>query len=281
MPIKIITDSTSDLPEAVIKEYEITVIPCYINAGGKSYLDGVEMSRTEFYDQLPGWSEPPTTSAPSPGMFIDEYRKAFENGATGIFSIHISDQLSNVVNVARIAAESLEDRYPLKVFDSGQLSMGIGLLAKAAAKLAQEGKALEDISPLLLEKAKRIYTYAALDTLEFLKRSGRVSHIGANLGSLLQIKPIIRMNLGKVGMEVQRTRKNAMKKLIQIANSFSPLAQVTMVHTNALEHAKELYNEIKSLLPNDIQPDYVEVSPIVGSHIGPGAVGFVFETSIK
>jgi DegV family protein with EDD domain len=281
MTIKIITDSTSDLPESVINEYDITVIPCYINAEGKSFLDGVEMTRTEFYDQLPGWSEPPTTSAPSPGMFLEEYRKAFEDGATGIFSIHISDQLSNVVNVARIAAESLQDKYPIKVFDSGQLSMGIGLLAKAAAKLAQEGKVLEEIAPLLLEKAKRIYTYAALDTLEYLRRSGRVSHIGANLGSLLQIKPIIRMNLGKVGMEVQRTRKNAMKKLIHIAKSFSPLAQVTMVHTNALENAKELFYEIKSFLPNDIQPDYVEVSPVIGSHIGPGAVGFVFETSAK
>jgi DegV family protein with EDD domain len=279
MPIKIITDSTSDLPDAVINEYDITVIPCYINAGGKSYLDGVEISRTEFYDRLPDWSEPPTTSAPSPGMFLEEYRKAFENGATGIFSIHISDQLSNVVNVARIAAESLQDKYPIKVFDSGQLSMGIGLLAKAAATLVHEGKVLEEIAPLLLEKAKRIYTYAALDTLEFLKRSGRVSHIGANLGSLLQIKPIIRMNLGKVGMEVQRTRKNAIKRLVQVAKSFSPLAQLTMVHTNALERAKELYSEISSFLPEDTQPDYMEVSPIIGSHIGPGAVGFVIETS--
>ena len=279
MTIKIITDSTSDLPEAVIKNFDITVIPCYINAGGKSYLDGVEMSRTEFYDRLPGWSEPPTTSAPSPGMFLEEYRKAFENGATGIFSIHISDQLSNVVNVARIAAESLQDKYPIKVFNSGQLSMGIGLLAKAAATLAHDGKALEELAPLLLEKAKRIYTYAALDTLEFLRRSGRVSHIGANLGSLLQIKPIIRMNLGKVGMEVQRTRKNAIKRLVQVAKSFNPLAQLTMVHTNALERAKELFEEISSFLPEDTQPDYTEVSPIIGSHIGPGAVGFVIETS--
>ncbi len=279
MTIKIITDSTSDLPEAVIKNFDITVIPCYINAGGKSYLDGVEMSRTEFYDRLPGWSEPPTTSAPSPGMFLEEYRKAIENGATGIFSIHISDQLSNVVNVARIAAESLQDKYPIKVFDSGQLSMGIGLLAKAAATLAHDGKALEELAPLLLEKAKRIYTYAALDTLEFLRRSGRVSHIGANLGSLLQIKPIIRMNLGKVGMEVQRTRKNAIKRLVQVAKSFNPLAQLTMVHTNALERAKELFEEISSFLPEDTQPDYTEVSPIIGSHIGPGAVGFVIETS--
>jgi len=279
MTIKIITDSTSDLPEAVIKNFDITVIPCYINAGGKSYLDGVEMSRTEFYDRLPGWSEPPTTSAPSPGMFLEEYRKAFENGATGIFSIHISDQLSNVVNVARIAAESLQDKYPIKVFDSGQLSMGIGLLAKAAATLAHDGKVLEELAPLLLEKAKRIYTYAALDTLEFLRRSGRVSHIGANLGSLLQIKPIIRMNLGKVGMEVQRTRKNAIKRLVQVAKSFNPLAQLTMVHTNSLERAKELFEEISSFLPEDTQPDYTEVSPIIGSHIGPGAVGFVIETS--
>ncbi len=156
--------------------------------------------------------------------------------------------------------------------------MGIGLLAKAAAIFAREGKALEEISQSVMMRAKKIYTYAALDTMEFLKRSGRVSHLGANLGSILQIKPILKMNLGKSGMEVQRTRNNAMKRLIQVAKSFSPLDQVTMVHTNALVRARELFGEIKSLLPDGVSPDYTDVSPVIGSHIGPGAVGFVLET---
>ena len=281
MTIKIITDSTSDLPEALVKEYDISVIPCFIHVGGESYLDGVDMTRTEFYNQLPGWENPPTTSAPSPGMFLETYQKAIDSGATGIFSIHISDQLSNVVNVARIAAQSLQDKIPIHVFDSGQLTMGIGLLAKAAAVLAREGKSLEDVASGVVEKAKRIYTYAALDTMEFLKRSGRVSHLGANIGSILQIKPILKMNAGKSGMEVQRTRKNAMKRLVTVAKSFSPLEQITMVHTNALERAKELFEELKILLPENINPEYTDVSPVIGSHIGPGAVGLVFETKPK
>jgi DegV family protein with EDD domain len=277
MTIKIITDSTSDLPESILQDYDISVVPCFIHADGNSYLDGVEMSREEFYNRLPEWENNPTTSAPSPGMFIDAYQKAIDEGATGIFSIHISDQLSNVVNVARIAAESIQQRFPIQVMDSGQLTMGIGLLAKAAAIFAREGKALEEISQSVMVRAKKIYTYAALDTMEFLKRSGRVSHLGANLGSILQIKPILKMNLGKSGMEVQRTRNNAMKRLIQVAKSFSPLDQVTMVHTNALERARELFGEIKSLLPEGVSPDYTDVSPVIGSHIGPGAVGFVLE----
>ena len=159
--------------------------------------------------------------------------------------------------------------------------MGIGLLAKAAAIMAKEGKTLEEIMPCILEKATRIYTYAVLDTLEFLKRSGRVSHIGANLGSLLQLKPILKMNLGKLSLEVQRTRKNAIKRLVQVAKSFSPLEKVTMLHTNALDRANELFNEIKSFLPENSTPDYTDVSPVIGSHIGPGAVGFVFEASSR
>jgi len=110
MTIKIITDSTSDLSEQAIKEYGIAVIPCFINLDGKSYLDGVELSRAEFYNRLPGWSNPPTTSAPSPGMFIETYQTAIDDGSTGIFSIHTSDQLSNMINVARIAALSLQSR---------------------------------------------------------------------------------------------------------------------------------------------------------------------------
>ncbi len=118
MTIKIITDSTSDLPESILQDYDISVVPCFIHADGNSYLDGVEMSREEFYNRLPEWENNPTTSAPSPGMFIDAYQKAIDEGATGIFSIHISDQLSNVVNVARIAAESIQQRFPIQVMDS-------------------------------------------------------------------------------------------------------------------------------------------------------------------
>lgn len=281
MTIKIITDSTSDLPVDLTREYNISVIPCFIHVNGESYLDGVDMTRTEFYNRLPGWETPPTTSAPSPGMFLETYQKAIDDGATGIFSVHISSQLSNVVNVARIAAQSIQEKIPIHVFDSGQLTMGIGLLAKAASILAHEGKTLEQIVPGVIEKAKRIYTYAALDTMEFLKRSGRVSHIGANLGGLLQIKPILKMNDGKAGMEVQRTRNNAMKRLVAVAKSFSPLEQITMVHTNALERAKELFAEMRTLIPERIQPEYTDVSPVIGSHIGPGAVGLVFEVQKK
>lgn len=281
MTIKIITDSTSDLPEALVQEYDISVIPCFIHVGSESYLDGVNMSRTEFYSKLPGWDTPPTTSAPSPGMFLETYQKAIESGATGIFSIHISYQLSNVVNVARIAAQSLQGKIPIHVFDSGQLTMGIGMLAKAAAVLAREGKSLEEVASGVVEKAKRINTYAALDTMEFLKRSGRVSHLGANIGSILQTKPILKMNSGKAGMEVQRTRKNAMKRLVNVAKSFSPLEQISMVHTNALERAKELFEEIKTIIPENLNPEFTDVSPVIGSHIGPVAVGLVFETKTK
>lgn len=144
MSIRVVTDSTCDLPESVVAEYGITVVPLYINLGSQGYLDGVELSRQEFYDRLPDYDPAPTTATPGPQMFCEAYERLAEEGATEILSIHISISLSATVDVARVAARETK-AVPVTVFDSRQLSLGTGFLVVAAAQAAAEGRSMDDI----------------------------------------------------------------------------------------------------------------------------------------
>ena len=165
MTIKIVTDSTCDLPLEVVRKYDITVIPLYINFTDHSYQDGVDITRKEFYEKLPGYEHPPTTSVPSIETFLNTYKKLIEKGASAIISIHISPILSGVFNVASLAANTAGNAI-VKTFDAGQLSLGTGLVVEAAAKLAQAGKSVEEILDKIKDIADRTYTFAALDTLK-------------------------------------------------------------------------------------------------------------------
>ena len=278
MPIRIVADSTCDLPESVVADYGITVIPAYINIGGQSYLDGVELSRQEFYERLPDYEPLPTTSVPGLGTFDQVYEQLAAEGADEILSIHISVSLSAFVNVARSVAEST-DVVPVTVFDSGQLTLGTGLLVLEAAQAAAAGSSVPEIVALLEEKALRTYSFAALDTLEFLRRSGRVSGIQAGLGTLLKIKPLLKMHNGEIEMETVRTRRRAIERLIELVSDLGPLAELALVHTHAPDRAEALRQQALHLFPEGKVPFSVEVTPVIGAHVGPGAVGFACTTA--
>lgn len=280
MSIKIVTDSTCDLPEKVVAEYGITVIPLYINAGEQSYLDGIELSRQEFYERLPSFYPPPTTAAPSPKMLQHIYEQLGDKGATEILSIHISISLSAVLNVARMAAQNVRN-VSVSVLDSRQLSMGTGFLALAAAKAAAAGQSMREIVDHIKQLISRTHVFAALDTLEFLRRSGRMNRAMAGLGSLLHIKPLLKMYNGEPTSEKVRTSERAVKRLIELLESVGPVEQLALVHTNAPEKAAELWNKVRHLLPNIQAPLFTAVTPVIGSHIGPGAVGFACVAGIE
>ena len=205
MAIRIVTDSTSDLPVPVAQELGISVIPVYINIGSQSYLDGIELSHAEFYDNLPGYRTPPTTSAPGIGSFIETYKRLAIEGASEIISIHAAGTLSNILNVSKLASQAMET-IKVAAVDSGSTSLGLGFQAIIAAKAAAAGKSAWEIISLLEKKVRNTYLFAALDTLEYLRRSGRASMVQASLGSLMNIKPIIALNNGKLSLEVIRTR---------------------------------------------------------------------------
>ena len=277
MAIRIVTDSTCDLPGAIVAEYGMTVVPLYINFGDQSYLDGVELSRQEFYERLPDCETPPTTAAPGPEVFRQTYERLADEGATEVLSIHVSISLSAIMDVARLGAKET-DAVPVTVLDSRQLSLGTGFLVLTAAKAAAEGRSMDEIIALLEEQISRTHVFAALDTLEFLRRSGRMNRVMAGLGTALQIKPLLRMYDGNPSAERVRTRERATKRLISLLSDLVPLEQVALVHTHAADRAEDLRQRAQHLLPEGETPS-VDITPVIGAHIGPGAVGFACVTA--
>jgi DegV family protein with EDD domain len=257
MAIRIVTDSNCDLPPEVIEEYGITIIPFYINIGAKSFLDGIQMSRAEFYEGLPGFESQPMTSVPGPGAIVKTY-----------------EALSAMVKSAQLAAEEF-DAIPVIVLDSGNLTLGTGLQTLAAARAAADGRAIDEIVELVKDQASRTYCFAALDTLEYLRRSGRLNGFQSTLGSILQIKPILKMNAGAVEMERVRTQKSAIERVKGLVSDLGALESLSLVHTHALDRARSLQKEASALFPRQDATLFAEVTPVIGAHIGPGAVGFV------
>ncbi len=273
MTVRIVTDSTCDLPVETIARYGIQVIPLYINAGSQGYLDGIDISRDEFYTRLPFFPTHPTTAVPSTERFIAEYNTLADEGAGEILSIHISSALSSVMDVARVAAQETRSTH-VTVFDSLQLSLGTGFLVETAAKMAAAGSSVDEIILTLNDQARRTSVFAALDTLEYLKRSGRMSKYMAGLATLLQIKPIMTMHDGKPGSERVRTRDRALKRVVAMLAGAGRLERVAMVHTHASPTMlAELRKMAAHLLPQENILS-VDITPVIGAHIGPGAVGF-------
>jgi len=272
MSVRIVTDSTCDLPEEIVAEYDIAVVPLYINIGDQGYLDGVELSREEFYERLPDCDPPPTTATPGPGQFRQVYEALADEGATEIMSIHISESLSATVNSARLAAQAMES-VPVTVLDSGSLSLGTGFLVLTAAEAAAAGQSVDEITPMLEDQRARTHVFAALDTLEFLRRGGRMNRALAAVGTWLQMKPLLRMHAGDPTAEKVRTTEAATQRLIDLLGELVPLERVAVVHTHALERAADLLERARRLLPEgDVMSE--DITPVFGVHLGPGAVGF-------
>jgi len=272
MSVRIVTDSTCDLPPEVISQYGIKVVPLYINVGNRGFLDGIDITREEFYKKLPGYPTHPTTATPSEQKFRAMYDALTDEGATQVLSIHISVALSAVANVARLAAQETTS-VPVSVFDSRQLSMGTGFIVETAAKMAAAGCKLEDILVALNAQIKRSHVFAALDTLEYLKRSGRMNRFMANLGALLQLKPILTMNDGNPGNERVRTRERATRRVFEMLRNLGPLERLAIVHTHAPERVAELKLFVQDMFSaSDIL--VADITPVIGAHIGPGAYGF-------
>ena len=272
MSIRIVTDSTCDLPASIVEKHGITVVPLYINQGDKSYLDGVNLTREEFYRLLPGFRPAPSTATPSTDAFAQTWNKLADAGAQAILSIHISEKLSATVNAARVAADQFT-RIPVTVLDSGQLSLGMGFIVEKAAQLAAVGHKMEDILAHLAEFMKRTYVFASLKTLEYLRRSGRMNFALASFGELLQIKPLLHMNQGNPVAHRVRTQGKATARMMDWLNEYTPFEKLAIVHAGVQHEAEEMLKHIKHLLPDGDIP-VVQITPALGAHRGIGALGF-------
>jgi DegV family protein with EDD domain len=276
MTVRIVTDSTCDLPAKIIADYGIRVVPLYIQVGNREYLDGIDITREDFYKRLPAFPENPTTAVPSSLKFHALYDALADENASEVLSIHISSTLSAISNVARTAATETTS-VPVTVLDSRQLSLGTGFLVQTAAELARAGKSVKEILVILENQIKRTHVWAVLDTLKFLRRSGRMSPVISTIGELIQIKPILKMHDGVSGVERVRTRKKALARLLHMLHIYSPFEKLAFLHSNAMELAQLLKNEVQELLP-DVDTWIEVINPVLGTHIGPGVVGFACVT---
>ena len=280
MTIRVVTDSTCDIPPETADQYGIIVVPAYINIGDQSLLDGVELSRKQFYEQLPGLQNPPTTAAPATGTFAATYEKLAREGATEILSIHVATSLSGVLNSARLGAEAAADTVPVTLFDSMQLSMGLGLQAITAAKAAAHNKSMAEIVTMLEERRSRTHVFAQLDTLEYLRRSGRVNWAEFGIGTLLRIKPLVHVYNGEVQMRDKvRTSKKALAQMIQYATDLGALESIALLHTHAPDKLDTFRQQTLHLYSAENQPLAVEVTPAIGAHVGPGGLGIACITA--
>lgn len=275
MKLGIVTDSTSDLPQQIIDEHDIEVVPAVLVLDGQSYADGKGISREEYYTRLPDMKQPPTTASPSTGDFAERFQKLFDAGCDHILSIHAAVELTAIVSVARLAAHDFRER--ITVLDSGSLSLGLGFQVLAAVQAKLDNLSLEGILEAIRSARRRTKVIAALDTMEYLRRSGRVPGAVAALGGLLRIKPVVELLNGEVKpISAVRTTRQAGERIYNALRELGPLERLAILHTNAEHRARQLLDELMQTVSQAIPRDIlmVNVTPVIGTHVGPNGLGF-------
>ena len=269
--IRITADSVCDLPPEVVSALNIKIIPTYVNIGDKSIADdGVGLIREEFYKQLPTMPSQPTSAAPSPGDAETFYRRSLED-ADHIISLHVPAKLSGVLNTMRLGAQAV-DADKITLVDSLQLSMGIGMQVWVAAEMAQETDDVAKILDAIERVRQNLKLYAIIDTLEYMKRSGRVTTLMAGIGTFLKIKPIVTVWDGEVSSHVRvRTWSRAVDKLRELTVAEAPLDRLAILHIANRAGAEEFLESIRDIAPE--KTIIIEVTPTLGTHIGPGSLG--------
>lgn len=271
MTIQVLVDSTADIPLERARELGITIVPLTVLFGDESFLDGVELDGPAFYRRLVSSQQTPTTSTPSPGLFEEAYRKMIAGGATGILALHIGSGLSGTFSASRAAAETAtrDTGVPIDVLDSRSVSGGFGLPAEIVAAEAQAGASLEQIKAHAISLIDRVRLIAVLDTLEYLKRGGRIGNAQALLGTLLNVKPLLEVRDSKVNpLERVRTRSKAQERIGQLIAQLGPLEALGIAKSDDTI-GNELLAVARTFWNGPVE--MFALGPVVGTHAGPGA----------
>ena len=274
MAVRVVTDSACDLPQEVCDGHGIAVVPLTIRFGEQEFIDRVELSNAEFWDKLRASSALPETAAPSVGAFEETFRSLADGGADGIVCVCLSSNLSATLQSAQLAAKALEGVCPIAVIDSKSASMGIGSLALHAAQRAAAGADFDTIVAEVEDRRDRQRVIALVDTLEYLRKGGRIGGAQALVGSALSIEPIIEVIDGKVEQAGKvRTRSKALRFLLDKVKE-SPIETLNVMHSQAPD-VSEFVEQVRPLIPG-IDVVVGEIGPVVGVHTGPGVVGITF-----
>ena len=275
MGVAIVTDSTADLPPDLCEALNIHVVANIIVMNGRSLRDGQDIARSDFYQRLPAMTPLPTTATAAPGDYQELYEQLLQHGAEAVLSVHASSQLSGIVNSASSAARVFKEK--VQVVDSQGVSLSLGFQVIAAAEAAQQGASLESLMALLEDIRPRARLIAMLDTLEYIRRSGRVSWARARLGNLLRIKPFVEVVKGQVqSLGEVRTRQKGIERLRSLLSSQGSLERLALLHTNAEEDALHMLASLEPGLRQQLSrpPLIVNVTTIIGTHVGPNGLGF-------
>lgn len=278
MGLRIVTDSTSDLPVELRKEYGIEVVPLTVHFGPESFLDGVELDPSGFWAKLRTSPHHPKTAQPAPGDFLEVYKRIHAEGDE-ILSIHISGNLSGTMNSAQIAAQMLPEA-KITLLDTKSVSLGLGMVAIEAARQARNGRSAADIVPILRQICDRMNILFTLDTLEYLQKNGRIGKAQALLGGLLGIKVILQVD--KEGFvapaDKVRGRSKVLSRTLELMQERVPAGRkikMAVLHTQAPEEARAWLEEARKLYT--IEESLIgELGPVVATNAGPGTVGFCF-----
>jgi len=272
MTVRVVTDSTCDLPHQLAQELGITIVPAYVHFGTLSYRDGVDLSAEEFYSRLMRSSEFPTTSTPSPGAFAEVYGR-LANETDEIVSIHASSKLSAVHSSALLGKEPVRKDCQIEVIDSTFTSMALGLLVIAAARASRGGADLQQTTELVKRAIPRTHVLAFLETLEYLRRGGRLGRAPWLLGSLLRIRAFITFRDGLIhGAGMARTRAKGIDHLREFVEGFPHIEELATIHTTTPEEAHALAGRLAPLFPRS-RIYVARMGPALGSHGGPGLLG--------
>ncbi len=278
MTLRIVTDSTCDLPPEAIQTLGITVVPLSIFFGDEELQDGVDIQTEQFFRRLERDPNMPQTSQPSPALFARAYRRLAEEGATEILSIHLSDKLSGTLESARQGAQHLRDEpgapaVRVELLDSATVSLALGIGVMEAAKLAAGGARLDEVRARTADIFRRTHIFVTLDTLEYLRRGGRMSRGQELLGTLLKVKPILSVQEGEVvPVGRVRTRQRAIEDLIGRCAVLRPVEHLFVLYSTTPDEATFLRERLAAL--DSAAPITVgRVTPVVGVHGGPGTLG--------
>ena len=273
MAIKVVTDSTSDLPADVAESLGIEVVPLNVHFGSDVYKDRVNLMPDAFYDKLINGDVLPTTSQPSVGEFIDVYER-LGSDADGIVSVHISEKLSGTMNSARLASQQANADCPIEVVDTFQVSMGVGICAMEAAEVANSGGNMNQVILAARNAVTRSQCFFMLETLEFLQKGGRIGKAQALIGNLLKIRPMLILQEGEVHpLGRERTRRKGISKLVDTVEELAPISGLAVMYSTEPDEAQTLAQNVSKFMIEGREPMMLQIGPVIGTYAGPDTLG--------